>query len=95
MIKELIGAGLVIESLAGCAPPEMGAVTTPAGIIYFNEPSEATKLHEACHKERADREGASYWINMVTDPTFSCTEEKRCGVDPEKYPKTYPQCVKK
>lgn len=96
MIKELIGAGIVIESITGCAPVPADAVTTPIGIFYLTDkPTDFVVEHEKCHWDKAQKEGIQYWEKMMTDPAFSCEEERRCGIEPTDYPATYPLCVKK
>lgn len=96
MIREIVEAGIAVELLTGCVPvTNMEAATTPFGIVYFTDnPSQFIIEHEQCHKELADKEGIKYWIR-IQDPVQACAEEVRCGIDPTKYPKTYPQCVKK
>ena len=96
MIKEIVGAGLVLESLAGCVPKQSDAITTPIGIFYLtNKPSEFIVAHEQCHWDRAQKEGIKYWEKEMSDDTFFCEEERRCGIEPTDYPVTYPRCVKK
>lgn len=96
MFKELLGAGIALEVLAGCTPVPADAVTTPVGIFYLNEnPSDFVVAHEQCHWDKAQKEGIQYWEKVMTDDNFYCEEERRCGIEPTKYPATYPRCIKK
>ena len=79
--------------LGGCVPPV--AVTTPAGIIYTEEnPPGWLVEHEQCHLQHAEEmDGINYWIKYYSDPEWGCNEEFRCGIDPTKFPDTYPMCA--